>query len=481
MAGLALGRPYGRLWGATAVSNLGDGIILGAGPLLAMSVTRNPVTVAGLTAASTLPWLLFSLPAGAWVDRTDRRRLMVGVDAGRAVLLALLAVGVSMESLRLVSLYVVLFLVGVGETAVDNAAQALVPDLVDTAALDRANGRLLAVERAANEIAGPPLGAALFGAAAALPFAIDSASFAASAGLLAVLYGARPRIRARRRRGRPAPGEPGLERVGAAAGAATAALPAGRAGVPVVTGRAGPGHGPSGPGGAGAAPDAPDAEGEVSSTRPRLRDAIAEGLHWVRGERAIMRLTAIAAAANMAAGGVLGILVLFAREHLGVSSLGFGLLLGAASVGGLLGGLAASRVVTGMGRGSVLVGMLFLEAGTDVVVALSRDVVVVVAFLGAGAFCAAVWAVVATSLRQAIVPRELLGRVNSVYRLAGMGALPVGAVAGGLLAGAFGLTAPFWASASVLAVLGLVALPLRHDTVAALARARQREREGRAR
>jgi len=441
MAVSALGRPYGRLWGATAVSNLGDGIILGAGPLLATSVTRNPVAVAGLTAAATLPWLVFSLPAGAWVDRTDRRRLMVRVDAGRALLLVILAVGVCLESFRLAALYLVLFLVGVGETAVDNAAQSLVPDLVEPGLLDRANGRLLAAERATNELAGPPLGAALFGVAAAVPFAVDAASFAASAALLATIRSGRASTRLRRAEMR----EPEVATVGAVP------LPG--------TGAAGA---EPGPGTAAAPPE------------PRLRDSIAEGLRWVRGERAILRLTAIAAVANLAAGGVLGILVLFAKEHLGVSSLGFGLLLGAASTGGLLGGLAASRIVTAAGQGSVLVGMLFIEAVTDVAVALSGNVVLATVFLGAGAFCAAVWAVVSISLRQTIVPRALLGRVNSVYRLAGMGALPLGAVAGGVLASVFGLTAPFWASATALALLGLVALPLRHDAVAALARARGR-------
>ncbi len=439
MAVSALGRPYGRLWGATAVSNLGDGIILGAGPLLATSVTRNPVAVAGLTAAATLPWLVFSLPAGAWVDRTDRRRLMVRVDAGRALLLVILAVGVCLESFRLAALYLVLFLVGVGETAVDNAAQSLVPDLVEPGLLDRANGRLLAAERATNELAGPPLGAALFGVAAAVPFAVDAASFAVSAALLATIRSGRASTRLRRSEVR----DQEVATVGA---------------VPL-----------PGTGAAGAEPGT-----SATPPAPRLRDSIAEGLRWVRGERAILRLTAIAAVANLAAGGVLGILVLFAEEHLGVSNLGFGLLLGAASTGGLLGGLAASRIVTAVGQGSVLVGMLFIEAVTDVAVALSGNVVLATVFLGAGAFCAAVWAVVSISLRQTIVPRALLGRVNSVYRLAGMGALPLGAVAGGVLASVFGLTAPFWASATALALLGLVALPLRHDAVAALARARGR-------
>jgi MFS family permease len=82
--GSGLNREYGKLWTASTISNLGDGITLVAGPLLAATLTRDPVLVAGLTFAQQLPWLLFSLVSGALVDRLDRRRLMATVDLFRA-------------------------------------------------------------------------------------------------------------------------------------------------------------------------------------------------------------------------------------------------------------------------------------------------------------------------------------------------------------------------------------------------------------
>jgi MFS family permease len=80
---VAPGPDFARLWAANTVSNLGDGITGVAGPLLVASLTDSPALVAGAAFAQQLPWLLFSLPGGAWVDRVDRRRLLVAVDLAR--------------------------------------------------------------------------------------------------------------------------------------------------------------------------------------------------------------------------------------------------------------------------------------------------------------------------------------------------------------------------------------------------------------
>ena len=122
-----LGPDFARLWTANAVSNLGDGVTLVAGPLLAASLTRDPRLVAGLAVAQRLPWLLFSLVSGALVDRLDRRRLMVGVDAARAVAVGLLGVAVLADLATLPLLYAVFFALGTAETLFDNAAVSILP------------------------------------------------------------------------------------------------------------------------------------------------------------------------------------------------------------------------------------------------------------------------------------------------------------------------------------------------------------------
>jgi MFS family permease len=184
-----LGPEYRKLWAASAVSNLGDGITLVAGPLLAASLTRDPALVAGLTFAQRLPWLLFSLLSGALVDRLDRRRLMAAVDLFRTVVVGVLGVAVMLGWASLPLVYVAFFLLGTAETLFANASIAIMPAVVPKECLERANGRLFAAELSANEFAGPPLGGALFAVAAALPFLVDAGTFAASAAMLLALRG----------------------------------------------------------------------------------------------------------------------------------------------------------------------------------------------------------------------------------------------------------------------------------------------------
>lgn len=184
-----LGANYWRLWAATTVSNLGDGVRLTALPLLVVSLTRDPLLVAGVGFASTLPWLLFALPSGALVDRLDRRAVMARVNLVRCLLMALLAAVVLTETANVLVLYAVAFALGTAETLFDNAAQAVMPSVVPRHLLTRANGRLQVAEVIANQLAGPPLGAMLFAFAAALPLGLNAVSFGLAALLIFGLRG----------------------------------------------------------------------------------------------------------------------------------------------------------------------------------------------------------------------------------------------------------------------------------------------------
>ena len=184
-----LGPDFAKLWTASAVSNLGDGVTLVAGPLLAASLTRDPRLVAGLVVAQRLPWLLFSLVSGALVDRLDRRRVMVTVDAARSVAVGLLGLAVLADAASLPLLYAVFFALGTAETLFDNAAVSILPAVVPRAQLARANGRLLGAQMVANELVAPPLGGLLFATAAAVPFLLDAGSFAAAAAMAAAMGG----------------------------------------------------------------------------------------------------------------------------------------------------------------------------------------------------------------------------------------------------------------------------------------------------
>jgi MFS family permease len=131
---------------------------------MAIRFTREPGLIAGLSLALTLPWLLFALPAGAWADRLDRRRAMLGANVARAALLVVLAALAGFELTSIWIFYLFAFGVGTAETVYDTSAQSILPQIVPREQLSRANGRLYAAELTANQFLGPPLGGFLVAA-----------------------------------------------------------------------------------------------------------------------------------------------------------------------------------------------------------------------------------------------------------------------------------------------------------------------------
>ena len=371
----ALGPEYWKLWTATAVSNLGDGVRLAAFPLVAAALTRDAAAVAAVTFVGQLPWILFGLVAGVVADRADRRRVMVAADAFRAAVAALFALAVLTDAASLPLLYVTAFLLGTAETFFDNAAQSILPALVPRDRLDAANGPLLAAERGGNELVGPAFGGPLFAAAAVAPFLFDAASFAVAALLVFAVRGSfRP---------------------------------------------------------------------ERPRARPRLGVEVADGLRFVRRDRAIGGLIGAVAVLAIVDSAWFSILVLYALEVLDLGATGFALLLLAGGVDGLGGSLGAARVSRRFGVRRVLAGALVVAAATQLVLGLTTTPAVAWLMLLVSGGVFGVWNVVALSLRQSLVPDPLLGRVNAAYRVVGVGSYAVGALLGGVLAESVGLRAPF--------------------------------------
>jgi MFS family permease len=386
-----LGPEFRKLWTANAISNLGDGVTFVAGPLLAASLTRDPLLVAGLAFAQRLPWLLFSLVSGALVDRLDRRWLMATVDVARCLLLGLLGVAVLLDAATIPLLYAVFFAVGVAETLFDNASVSILPSVVARERLPKANGRLLGARVVAEDLAGPPLGGVLFAAAAAVPFLLDAGTFAAAAVLVAAMRG---RFRVER------PEE-----------------------APPTT----------------------------------LRSEIAEGVWWLWRNRLLRVLALAIGLMNVTLMATASILVLYAKERLGLGPAGYGLLFSSMAVGGIAASLVVERIVGWLGPATTMRVGLLIEASTHLVLALARSPLVVGAILALFGFHAITWNVTSISLRQELVPERLLGRVNSAYAVFSSGGTALGAVVGGLLARRFGLTAPFWCSFVAMTLLVLVA------------------------
>lgn len=182
-----LGTGFRWLLGSSWVTNLGDGIVLAAGPLLVASMTDDARLVALGATLQWLPPLLFGLLAGALSDRLDRRRLVIVMNVVRAIVLAVLATAVVTDQVTIAVVLGALFLLGTSEVFADNTASTLLPMLVHRDDLAIANSRLQAGFITVNQLAGPPLGAALFAAGAALPFASEALLVVAGAVLVSRL------------------------------------------------------------------------------------------------------------------------------------------------------------------------------------------------------------------------------------------------------------------------------------------------------
>lgn len=180
-----LGRPFRWLLASSWVSNLGDGIALAAGPLLVASLTSDARLVALGATLQWLPPLLFGLLAGALADRWDRRRIVVVVNGARVVVLAGLAATVATGHATVAVVLAALFLLGSAEIFADNAAQTFLPMLVARDDLAVANARLQTGFITVNQLAGPPLGAALFAAGAVWPVVAQAVLVAAAVLLVA--------------------------------------------------------------------------------------------------------------------------------------------------------------------------------------------------------------------------------------------------------------------------------------------------------
>lgn len=372
-----LPRDFRWLWAAYGSSNLADGILLAAGPLLVTSITLAPFAVASALLAQRLPWLLFGLLAGEVVDRVDRRRLMILAHTGRAVVLAALVAAVLAGELTLAVVYVTMFLLGTAETFADNAGSTLVVATVPDASLGLANARLVGTSAVANRLAGPPLGALLFGVGLATPFAVEAVLLA-----LAALFVSRLPTR-----GRPVHDE--------------------------------------------------DA---VLGLRARL----AEGLRWLAQARAVRRLAIVIALFNLTFGATYSILVLYAFQRLGLDETGFGLLLTTSAVGGVVGSVLFERLERRFSYTVLLRAGLLVETSTHLVLAGTTSWVVAGAVLTLFGVHEAVWGSLSNTIRLRATPEHLLGRVNSVYMLAVLAPLSVGALLGGVLAEAFGVLSVFW-------------------------------------
>lgn len=409
-----LGASYWKLWSATTISNLGDGIVSIAYPWLASAVTRSPLLIALSVVVSRLPWLIFTLHAGVITDRFNRKRIIVAMDSVRGLLTIAVGIFVYLERDSLPSLneltsltnletnytlysviLVTAFLFGLAEVLRDNSAQTLMPAVVEDKDLEKANGRMWSAESLTNSFIGPPLGSFIIAIAIFLPFFVDAATFFVAAALIASMK-----------------------------------------------------------------PTVKSFSPEAKSGPINFRAEIKEGFSWLWSHTLLRPMAIILGLLNGIASLTGAVFILFAQEVLDTTVFIFAVLGTAAAVGGILGGLLGPKVSEKIGSGRSLALALFVMPFGTLLIGFSSQWYVVWVLVVIETFTAVLWNVVTVSLRQSLIPTNLLGRVNSVYRFFAWGTIPIGTLLGGglvaALEGPFGREMAFRSVYFVGAALGFL-------------------------
>ena len=409
-----LGASYWKLWSATTVSNLGDGIVSIAYPWLASAVTRSPLLIALSAVVSRLPWLIFTLHAGVITDRFNRKRIIVAMDSVRGLLTIAVGFFVYLERDSLPSLneltsltdletnytlysviLITAFLFGLAEVLRDNSAQTLMPAVVEDKDLEKANGRMWSAESLTNSFIGPPLGSFIIAIAIFLPFFVDAVTFFIAAALIASM---KPTVKS----------------------------------------------------------FAPEAKSEPINFKAEIK----EGFSWLWSHTLLRPMAIILGLINGIAALTGAVFILFAQEVLDTTVFIFAVLGTAAAVGGILGGLLGPKVSEKIGSGRSLALALFAMPLCTLLIGFTSQWQVVWLLVAVSTFTGVLWNVVTVSLRQSLIPSNLLGRVNSVYRFFAWGTIPIGTLLGGglvaLLEGPFGREMAFRSVYFVGAALGFV-------------------------
>ncbi len=412
-AGARIGRPslwrrrdYMKVWSAATISLFGSAITQIALPYIAAVILNaTPFEVAVLGMVNMLPFLLFALPAGAWLDRVRRRPVLVFGDIGRAVALATIPLAYAAGVLTIWQLYLVGFTTGVLTVLFDVADQSYLPALLDPDDLVEGNAKLQ-ISGSAAQIAGPGVGGAIIGVIAA-PFAIllDAASFVASGSLIALIRKHEPK---------------------------------------------------------------PERKLRDDGRHSTLREDIADGLRYVLGNRHLRMIAGCTGTSNLGSSIIFSIFPVFVYRELGLQPALVGLAFGLGSFGVLAGAFLSAPLARRFGVGPVIVGSIFINGPAMLALVLMPSTAlaagaIMLASQVLTSLSSVVYNVNQVSYRQAITPLDMQGRMNATMRFIVWGTMPIGSIVGGVL-GTFlplRMTVLIGGIAATLAFLWVLLSPVR--------------------
>ena len=368
-------------------------MVVAAGPLLALSLTDDPRLIATVTFAAMLPWLILSLPAGVYLDRHDRQKIMFRANLVRGVVFALIALSSTLDFLNIYLLIAASAVAGVCELFFDMSSQAILPAIVDQESLEIANSRLYISQIISNGFVGLPFGAWIFVFAIGAPFAVNALALIIAALLIRSI-----KVKL-------------LSEI-------------------------------------------------VTKPQESFSNELKQGLMWLWKHDLLRTLAIMLGVANMCGMFAQAVFVKFARDELGLGARGFGILLAAISIGSILGGLIGDAVSKRLGATTAIILAYVIFGMSDVIPGIFPEIWAVALSGVVMAIAGTTWNVITVSMRQRLIPPELFGRVNSVYRFIGTGSTAFGALIGGQIAFNFGLRATYLASGFVLLIALLTLSPV---------------------
>jgi MFS family permease len=367
-----LGPAFNRLFSASVISNLSDGLLAVAAPLLAISLTKDPVLISMLSAFVMLPWLLFAIPIGLIVDRSNKRLLVTFTNLIRFITAGLVALAISTDTITIYWLLLATFLIGTCEVATDTAAQSLIPVILDKKNFEKANSRMNIAQTVIQNFIGAPLSGFLYATAIVLPFILNSLGFLIAAIFVFMI----------------------------------------------------PAHLIS---------QSSSAETEVAEKKSFVSEIIF-GLNYLWNDRPLRRLVATTTSLGLFYSLSTSTLILFITEILEVQAKYFGVLMAGAGSGGVLGGILTPILSKKFGRGTVLAVAIFISSITVFFQGISPNVWVfgVIGFIST--FAITNWNILLMSCYQVLIPSDLYGRIHGARRTFVWGVMPIGALLGGVIA-----------------------------------------------
>jgi MFS family permease len=389
-----MGPAFNRMWASSIISNLSDGILIAAAPLLAISLTDSTVLISAIGAMVMLPWLLFAIPIGVLVDRVDRRFILAGANATRSAVVGMLALLIATDQVTIYWLLVASFVIGVCEVAADTTAQSLIPQIVDEKNFEKGNSRLQISETVIQGFVGAPLSGFIYAIAIALPFFINSLGLAI-ASLLALSIPIKYLQDVR--------------------------------------------------------------TDNVEKEKKKFVADMKFGIRYLYNEKALRRLVVTTASIGVCYSMATATMVLFIIKELELPKQLFGVILALQSIGAIAGAFMAPRLSKKYGRSKVMTFGIVSSSILILVEGFSPNIYVLVALSTLGGFAISQWNILLMATYQTVIPNELYGRIHGTRRTLVWGMMPIGSLLGGVLA-QYSLRLPMYVGGVIATVIACASI-----------------------